>query len=94
MSIQICFDGVWHVQTRQVVESALRSCIGAPPDGEEWNVTITSYSNFRVVLVKTANAAETVPAARATTGRRRTSMVKGILAPLSIRHNYRVPEGS
>jgi hypothetical protein len=53
MSLQINFDGLWDCETYTRIESTLRECVGTPPGDDEWNVSVTSYGNFCVVLVKT-----------------------------------------
>jgi len=53
MSLQIDFDGFWDWSTKKSIESALRECIGDPPRDEEWNVALTSYGGYCIVLAKT-----------------------------------------
>jgi len=52
MALQIDFDGVWDWGTRERIESALREGVGDPPSGESWNVSVTSFGAYCVVLVK------------------------------------------
>ena len=54
MSLLIDFDGLWNGGTEARVENALRECIGQPPGDEEWNVAVTSYGSYCMVVVKTA----------------------------------------
>jgi len=44
MSLCIEFDGLWDVETKACVESALRACIVDPPVDEVWSVSVTSFS--------------------------------------------------
>ena len=53
MSLQIHFDGPWEDETKAHIESALRSCIGNPPEDQNWSVLVTCYGSFSVVEVKT-----------------------------------------
>jgi hypothetical protein len=52
MGLQIDFDGLWNQGTIERLESALRKCIGDPPPGEIWRVSVTSFGSYCVVLVK------------------------------------------
>jgi hypothetical protein len=53
MTLKIDFDGLWDWGTKTRFESTLRECIGEAPGNEEWNVFVTSYGCYCVVLVKT-----------------------------------------
>lgn len=53
MSLHVDFDGLWDVQTKARIDRALRSCIGDPPQDEEWSALVTSYGSYCIVLVKT-----------------------------------------
>jgi hypothetical protein len=53
VSLCVDFDGFWDTVVMKRIDDALRSCIGNPPDGEEWTVSLTSFSGYCVVFVKT-----------------------------------------
>jgi hypothetical protein len=53
MALRIDFDGFWDWGTTRRIEGALRQCLGDPPSGEEWSVSVTSFGSYCVVLVKT-----------------------------------------
>jgi hypothetical protein len=57
MGLHIEFDGIGDSETRVRIESALRQCICEPPEDEEWDVAVTSYGRYCIVLVKTAQQA-------------------------------------
>jgi hypothetical protein len=53
MSLQIEFQGAWGGEAARQIEKALRICIGEPPAGETWKVSLSHDSTFTEVLVKT-----------------------------------------
>ena len=55
MSLHINFDGVSDSGIQARIETAIRDCIGNPPRGEDWSVTVTSFGSGCTVVVKTPN---------------------------------------
>jgi hypothetical protein len=53
MSLRIEFDGTWDIQIQRQIAATLRACVGDVPEGEPWNVSVTSYRNFCTVHIKT-----------------------------------------
>jgi len=57
MGLTFQFDGFWDTDIRGNIEHAIRECVGEPPNGEEWVVSIARSFPFQpcTVQVKTLN---------------------------------------
>ena len=53
MSLSLNFTGDWDAATQGELESAIRECIGEPPRGEDWSVSLRRSSFFCDVRFKT-----------------------------------------
>jgi hypothetical protein len=54
MIVDIRFEGLWDCTTKRHFESALREYIGNAPENERWDVIVTSYGRYCVLLAKTS----------------------------------------
>jgi hypothetical protein len=57
MGLHIDIDGVCDLKARTHIESAIRECIGEPPGDEDWNVSISGFGGYSVVVVRTPRQA-------------------------------------
>jgi hypothetical protein len=46
MSLSVNFTGYWDAATQRQLESAIRGCIGEPPRGEDWSVSLGRSSSL------------------------------------------------
>ena len=53
MSLSLDFTGDWGPATQGEVEGAIRECIGEPPRGEDWSVSLRRSPFYCEVRVKT-----------------------------------------
>jgi len=61
LGLIIDFNEGWNSQTKGDIEDALRKCIGQPPDGETWVVSLTTgfAQHYCEVRVRTASQTRT-----------------------------------
>jgi len=61
LGLIIDFNEGWNSQTKGDIEDALRKCIGHPPDGETWVVSLTTgfAQHYCEVRVRTASQTRT-----------------------------------
>lgn len=55
MGLRIDLDGVWDLEVRTRIEGAIRDCVGEPPSGEDWSVSVSIFDSYSVVIVKTTH---------------------------------------
>jgi hypothetical protein len=57
MGVNVYFNESWDRSTKKAIEDAIRKCIGEPPRGEDWLVTVTAgfAQTYCEVKVRTPN---------------------------------------
>ena len=53
MGLRIDFDGYWDDATRLLIGEAVRTCMGEPPGGENWSVSVDRTAAYCDLCVTT-----------------------------------------
>lgn len=56
--LSITTDGFWHPSAKEALVSTVRDCVGEPPHGERWNLTISASPSglpYHRVTITTPN---------------------------------------
>jgi hypothetical protein len=61
MALIVDFNQGWDSKTKTAIEEAIRECIGKPPDGEDWTVSVNCGTghNFCDIRLTTPNQTRT-----------------------------------